>query len=475
MSSLSHSLVASRSFFYSGEIPQEWKNAKVTPIFKAGSEMNIENYRPISVLPVVVKVFERLVHAQLYSFLLERNLLTGSQSGFRPGHSAQDLVLKVVDDWRGYLDDDEIVGSLFIDLTKAFDSIDHQLMLLKLQNIGVDDIELAWFRNYLCGHMQCVAIGKAKSSLKTISSGVPQGSILGPLLFIIFMNNLPAVVSSCDIQLYADDTIVYCHGKTVDEVEQNLTVGFQTVVQWFQQNCLTVNIKKTHSMFLGRKKRRSEIEHLCVEHDGQTLRNEQTARYLGVFLDDKLCWEQHIDSVSKKVSRSLAVLRRASKHLTLKTRMVLYNAVVLPHLDYCSVVWANCTKKLQMRLERLQNYGMRVILQVPARTPSSISRAKLRWVTLEQCRALQRLRAVHRCVHGTAPGYLQSLFKQQPGTVGTRGQLKLSLKVHNTELYRKSFQHSGARSWNLLPDHVKTTQDYQKFSKLAKNFITQYM
>ena len=123
--------------------------------------------------------------------------------------------------------------------------------------------------------------------------------------------------------------------------------------------------------------------------------DEQTARYLGVLFDDKLCWEQHIDSVSKKVSRSLAVLRRVSKHLTLKTRIVLYNAVVLPHLDYCLVASANCTKKLQTRLERLHNYGMRVILQVPARTPSSISRAKLRWVTLEQRRALQRLRAVH--------------------------------------------------------------------------------
>ena len=221
-------------------------------------------------------VFERLVYAQLYSFLQKRNLLTGSQSGFRPGHSAQDLVLKVVDDWRGYLDDDEIVGSLFIDLTKAFDSIDHQLMLLKLQNIGVDGIELACFQNYLHGCMQCVAISEARSSLKPISSGVRQGSTLGPL---------PAVVSSCNIQLYADDTIVYCHGKTADEVKQKLTVGFQTVVQWLQQNCLTVNIKKTHSMFLGRKKRCSEIQHLCVKHDGRILRNEQTARYLGVFLD----------------------------------------------------------------------------------------------------------------------------------------------------------------------------------------------
>ena len=113
-------------------------------------------------------------------------------------------------------------------------------------------------------------------------------------------------------------------------------------------------------------------------------------------------------------------------------------------------------------LGEAKNYGMRVIVQVPARTPSSISRTKLKWVTLEQRSALQRLRAVHRCVHETAPGYLQSLFKQQPKTVRTRGQLKLSLKVHNSELYRKSSQHSGARSWNLLPGHIKTTQDYHR-------------
>ena len=153
------------------------------------------------------------------------------------------LVLKVVDDWRGYLDNDEIVGSLFIDVTKAFDSIDHQLMLLKLQNIDVDGIELAWFRNYLHGRMQCVAIGKAKSSLKPISSGVPQGSILGPLLFIIFMNNLPAVVSSCNIQLYADDTIVYCHGKTVDEVKQNLTVN------WLPDSCPMVPTELSYGQY----------------------------------------------------------------------------------------------------------------------------------------------------------------------------------------------------------------------------------
>ena len=373
----------------------------------------------------------------------------------------------VVDDWRVSIDNDDIVGSLFIDLSKAFDSIHHQLLLSKLDGVGVHGAELAWFQSYLYDRTQCVSIGKARSSFRPISSGVPQGSILGPLLFIVFMNKLPAKIMSCETQLYADDTILYCHGKTVAEVRQKLTVAFQTANQCFQENCLRVNFKKTHTMFLGRKRRQHELVEPHIEHDGQPIRNEQTAKYLGVLIDDKLNWKQHIDSVAKKVGRNLGILRRVSKHLPMKTRKMLFNAIVLPHLDYCCVVWANCTKELQQKLQRLHNYGMRIILQVPARSPSSMSRAKLRWTTLEQRRALQQLRVVHHCIHGAAPEYLWSLFRWQPGTVRTRGQLKLFLKAHKSEIYSKSFQYSGARNWNQLPDAIKTTRNRCTFTKLV--------
>ena len=145
------------------------------------------------------------------------------------------------------------------------------------------------------------------------------------------MNNLPAEIMSCETQLYADDTILYCHGKTVDEVRQKLTVAFQTANQWFQENCLRVNFKKTHTMFLGRKRRQCELEEPHIEHDGQPIRNERTAKYLGVLIDDKLNWKQYIDSVAKKVGRNLGILRRVSKHLPMKTRKMLFNAIVLPH------------------------------------------------------------------------------------------------------------------------------------------------
>ena len=151
---------------------------------------------------------------------------------------------------------------------------------------------------------------------------------------------------------------------------------------------------------------------------------------------------------------------------------MLFNAIALPHLDYCSVVWANCSKELQQRLQKLHNRGMRIILQVPMRSPSSMMRAKLSWTTLEQRRALQQLRVVHCCVHGTAPGYLQALFRWQPGTACTRGQLKLYLKMHNSDIYRNSFQHSGARAWNQLPDSIKTTKTHRTFVGLASRWLS---
>ncbi len=160
-----------------------------------------------------------------------------------------------------------------------------------------------------------------------------------------------------------------------------------------------------------------------------------------------------------------------SKYLPVTTRKVLFNAIALPHLDYLSVVWTNCNKEPKLKLERLHNYGMRIVLQVPPRTPNSMSRAKLQWTTLEHRRAIQQLRVVHRCVHGFAPEYLEALFTRQPRVVCTHGQLKLSLNVRRSEVFGRYFQHSGARHWSILPDHIKITRNCSKFSRLVKDFI----
>ena len=207
----------------SGEMPSKWKSTHVTPVHKGGDVESAENYRPVSVLPVVVKVFEKLVHHQVYSYLQENNILHPMQFGFRPGHTTQDVLVSMVDEWRKALDEDKLVGSIMLDLSKAFDSVDHMILLRKLEHYGVRGEERKWFEGYLDGRRQRVLVGNAKSCWNDVRRGVPQGSILGPLLFILYVNDLPNNIQYCRVRQYADDTTLSCMCSDVSDLEKGLT------------------------------------------------------------------------------------------------------------------------------------------------------------------------------------------------------------------------------------------------------------
>jgi hypothetical protein len=219
----------------SGEIPGEWKRANVTPVPKSTAAGQSSDFRPISVLPVIAKVFESLIHRQLYTYLMENSLLHPCQSGFRPAHCTQDVLLKTIDEWRVSLDHGECVGTVKIDLSKAFDSIDHNLLLNKLSSYGILDDEYRWFSNYLSDRMQRVSVNGGYSEWAPVTGGVPQGSILGPLLFLVFMNDLPTVVTSCTI-IYADDTTIYYANTDPDHVIRALNEDLQFIADWIKSN-----------------------------------------------------------------------------------------------------------------------------------------------------------------------------------------------------------------------------------------------
>ena len=242
-----------------GEIPEEWKAANVTPVFKKGRKVEVNNYRPVSVLPVAAKLFESIVHRQLYTYLSENHLLNPAQSGFRPQHSTLDALLKAIDDWRQALDKSDLVGAVFVDLSKAFDSINHTLLIKKLEALGIRDGELRWFKNYLSGRKQRVTVNGAVSSWRPVSRGVPQGSILGPLLFCVFVNDLPENVGT-SVSLYADDTTLYHSCKDYSELENTLESSLENVAKWVDDNGLRINVKKTQVMFLSTKGRKKELE-----------------------------------------------------------------------------------------------------------------------------------------------------------------------------------------------------------------------
>ena len=337
-----------------GEIPSEWKSANITPVLKKGRKEDVNNYRPISVLPIVAKVFERIVHKQLYEYLERNQILHPDQSGYRPKHSTLDALLKATDNWRWALDSNELVGAVFIDLSMAFDSIDHELLLSKLESYGIREDSLHWFKNYLTGRRQRVLVNGIVSTWRPMEKGVPQGSILGPLLFGVFVNDLPVNINQCSVSLYADDTALYHSSRNSTELKDSLESALDGVASWVNNNGLKMNVRKTQAMFLGRRGRRNEVEHASLTHQGVTLTTEPKVKFLGVIVDKDLNWNDHVTKIRRKCLASLAQLRQLFPAVPRRTRILLYNALVLPHLDYCSCIWGTCGTNLQMKLERIQ-------------------------------------------------------------------------------------------------------------------------
>ena len=247
------------SSFKSRQVPGEWKAANVTPVPKGRDKEDVANYRPVSVLPVIVKLFERLVHKQPYNYLQQQGILDSAQFGFRPGHYTQDALVSMVEERSKSMDNDKLVGSVFIDLSKAFDMVDHSILLQKLEGYGVKGKALEWFRGYLSDRRQRVCIGEAGSEWAEVKRGVPQGSILGPLLFILYANDLPQVTRNSIVTQNADDTTMTVVAKDVTSLGEQLKEDLSRVRKWADDNKLLINTQKTQLLLMGRRGERGHL------------------------------------------------------------------------------------------------------------------------------------------------------------------------------------------------------------------------
>ena len=441
-------------------LPVEWKSAIVTPVPKGKGTNDLDNYRPVSILPAVSKVLERLVYDQLYGHLQANNILHPRQYGFRHGFSTQDILMALVEEWLKALDDDKLVGSVFLDFSKAFDLVDHEILLKKLECYGVRNKDLGWFSGYLSCRRQKVKVNGMKSNWSGVMRGVPQGSILGPLLFLIYSNDLPSVLTHCQARQYADDTTLSVVDSCSDALQLKLNEDLRKIQEWVLANKLCLNVTKTQLMVLSRKRRKSELNDVCVTAGDHELERAKCVRSLGVFLDDGLKWREHVKELSRKCWAGLSRLKRFRKVLPTTLKKRLYNSLVLPHLDYCCLVWQECSKELVNKLERIQNYGMRIILDQPPLTPTTELRNKLGWTSLESRREYFRTMMLHRVMTGDAPLEMRSLFQvnediRSQGTAITRGSKNLFISQANSEFGRRTFAFAGSKVWNRLPLEVR--------------------
>ena len=341
-----------------GIVPDVLKLAKIVPVHKSKSRDEFSNYRPISLLTSLSKVLERVIHKRLYAFLEQCLILNSNQYGFRKKHNTIDAVIKFISDISIAEDSNNSTLAIYLDLSRAFDTLNHTLLLKKLEHYGIRGISLQWFKSYLSNRSHYVEYQKHKSIVKNIECGVPQGSILGPLLFIIYINDLPKVLEHTKIILFADDATVYVSGRNIDNLYAILNGELKVLLDWFRANILSLNESKTQHMFFGNK----PLQNInTIELNNNKVCQVQHFKLLGITIDDKLKWNEHINVVNQRVARALFAINKIKKCLPKAHLKMLYHAIVYPHLTYGISLWGAASEVHKSQLKITQKKIIRTI------------------------------------------------------------------------------------------------------------------
>ena len=395
-----------------GIFPDKLKVSKVIPVYKKGENTDIANYRPISLLPSVSKIFERIIHEQITDHFNRYSLLFHSQYGFRSNHSTEYAALELVDKIIAQMDNRKTPISIFLDLTKAFDTIDHNILLHKLEYYGIKGQALDLLKSYLTNRKQYVTYGSVSSDLMEITHGVPQGSILGPLLFIIYVNDLSHATNIFNTILYADDTtLVAClenfnknKDAPISEIENQLNTELQKVNEWLNLNKLSINTSKTKGMIFT-SANQNDPPQLQLRMNNNNINWIDEFNFLGITIDAKLNWKSHINKISNKISKILGILYRIKNIVHPKILHLLYNSLISPHLSYGILTWGY---KNTQSILKLQKKAVRIIAKAKFNAHSDPLFKDLCLLKIEDILKLQELKLYYKLKHNLLPRYLST-------------------------------------------------------------------
>ena len=460
----------------SGIFPDEWKFSKVILLFKQGQRSDLNNYHPISVIPVVAKVFERIIYDQLYDYFTVHKLISSHQSGFRPLHSTVTALLEATDSWAYNIDQGNVNAVVFLDLKKAFDTVDHEILLSKLNKYGVQGTSYEWFKSYLdCRKQRCFVNGSLSGD-HFLTCGIPQGTILGPLLFLIYINDLPNCLLNSVPRMYADDTHLTFASNNILNINTVLNEDLARVEKWLIANKLTLNASKTEVMLIGSRQRLSTFHNpLSLIVDGAPISQVSSTKSLGVHIDQNLSWNVHVEKLCKKIASGVGALKRARSFVPYETLRSVYMSLVQPHFDYWDSVWGNCTKALANKLQKLQNRAARILTHSNYDANADFLIQQIGWKKLHSQRSIHKAVMIYKSLNGLAPDYLSAKFLDRSSVCnyslrGTEG--KLAVPMPHTNYMKNSFSYSGAVLWNSLPIELRQANSLTAFRAGCERFFS---
>lgn len=452
-----------------GKLPQIWKDANVTPLFKKGSKSNPGNYRPVSLTCILCKVLESIIRDKLVKHMLENNLLSKHQHGFISGRSSSTNLLTVLDAWTEALDNSTPIDAIYLDFAKAFDSVPHERLARKLKMYGVTGSALIWIQQFLSNRRQCVRVEDAFSSWKPVTSGIPQGSVLGPVLFVIFINDLPEVTESF-VEMFADDTKIYMPLKNEAD-SAKLQQDIHNLTDWATKWQLRFNASKCKTLHLGNNNPQKSYV-MKNEHDVlTTLEKTELEKDLGINIDPSLKFSQHIEKQVNKANRILGLIRRSYQHLDKDSFKHLFTALVRPHLEYCNVAWAPRLVKDKKLIEGVLRRGSKCVPGL--RELSYEDRLKtLNIPSMTYRRARGDMIEVYKYTHELY-NVNQIL---QPNTDNTRRghNFKLQKRSCKTATRKNFFSYRIVNAWNSLPSHVVNAPTMNSFKSRLDKLWNEY-
>lgn len=443
----------------SGTFPQCYKNATVTPIHKAGSPKLVSNYRPISVLPNIGQLFERVVYNQLVQYLDRNSLFYDLQFGFRSKHSTKTAFISLMDFVCCERETGNVVLIVFIDFTKAFDMIDHQILLEKLRmHFNFDETVVQWMATYLDDRRQCVRIGSSYSELSSITSGVPQGSTLGPLLFLLYLNDIHNSVKHARVYLYADDAALVFSERSLNELVRVANSDLVSLFQYTEGNRMYINFNKSKTMLFDPKFSNRNTDDIVIEINNHKLENVKTFKYLGYHLDNRFSFRDEVDVLASKLSRCASVIARCRAFLDSYCLKSIFDCLAISYINYNHFIIFTVGKTLFNKIDNQYNNIGRILYG----TVTSDLR-NFNWITLQTRLHYMNLILLHSIIYRKHAPSLKSRLINKFTKYNIRNKLPYVMHSVRQSVHQKGFSYWAPRLWNHLETEIREKESLYAF------------
>ena len=452
-----------------GLFPQQWKLATVIPIPKTGDLSKVENYRPISLLPLPGKILEKLIHEQVEANLEKANFFTKYQHGFRKNHSTIHATLQLINQINHNIDKGIPTAAIFIDFREAFDCVNHRALIDKVRSTNLGPKTCTWIENYLSDRQQQVLVNGVRSEKLVIRQGVPQGSTLGPLYYIIYANDIPQMLEN-GAALYADDTVLYTKTNNLAKIEKGLQKDMDSLAKWCYDNKLTFNTGKTKLMVFGNKKARDKLGSMEIRFEGRRIEEATAYNYLGIKLDQTLSYDLHVKSLIQRVSDKITHLRKIRRFKNNKAALSIYKNMILPILEYGDILLISAKKVARTRLQTLQNKALKCALGLDSLTDTNEVHKLAKLEKLHVRRKQHMLQLMYKQLENTLLWQRKTSRTSRTSGVATRSSKKKSfvMRKTKTEKYKKSITVTAPNHWNALPQKVQAIKDPHTFKRALK-------